>query len=287
MNDSMESLRDFVMRNGGGLAPKAHAGVVVVGSGKGGVGTSTVAGLLALAGVGNRRSVLLVDGDEGAGSLHLLFGYQDSGPGIGALRGGRMAPEDLVMPVAEGLFLLPGGGGRSEATYTAGLGEHRALFRRVAGLYDRFDLVVVDGGSHLASVMAACSYGASRLVAVTSGDRISVAANYALLKVAHDRFSQLPVEILVNGHDGKYAKVVVDAIQEASQHFLGITAPSAGSIPEDLHLKTGVRSGVPLQDLSSESPARAAASGILGELIPPLDDEATPEVPVIPLAAHR
>ncbi len=286
MTDSLESLRDYVLKNGGGIAPDAHPGVVVVGSGKGGVGTSTVAALLALSGAGRGMRTLLVDGDEGAGSLHLIFGRQDPGPGIGALRGGSVGPEDLVVPVDDDLFLLPGGGGGSKATYTAGLGEHRALFRRVSGLYEHFGLVVVDGGSHLSSVMAACSYGAARLLAVTSGDRISVAANYALLKVASDRFADLPVEILVNGHDQNFARVVVEAIQEASERFLALPAPSAGSIPEDLHLRTGMESGVPLQELSAGSSSRAAAAAILDHLLPP--EETTEDEPaILPMAANR
>jgi MinD-like ATPase involved in chromosome partitioning or flagellar assembly len=287
MNDSLESLKAYVSRKGGGGIPLSHPGVVVVGSGKGGVGTSTVSGLLALAGLRSGKRVLLVDGDEGAGCLHLLFGRPDDGPGIGVLKGGRVTPEELVVPVTDRLSLIPGGGGRADATYTAGLGEHRALFRRIAGLYDRFDLVIVDGGSHLSSVMAACSYGTRRLVAVTTGDRISVAANYALLKVAHDRFPDLRVEVLVNGQDTKFADIVFDAITSASQRFLGIPTAFAGSIPEDLHLRTGVRSGVPLQDMSNGSPAPSAATGILRRLLPDQGEASPQEQAPISLATRH
>jgi MinD-like ATPase involved in chromosome partitioning or flagellar assembly len=287
MTGSLESLRAFVSMNGAGLSPGAFPGVLVVGSGKGGVGTSTVAALLALAGAQRGERVLVVDGDESAGSLHLLFGRDESGPGIGALKGGEVGPEDLVVPVTDRLFLLPGGGGGANSTYTAGLGEYRALFRRVSGLYESYDTVVVDGGSYLNSVMAACSIGAGKLLAVTTGDRISVAANYALLKVARDRFSQLPVEVLVNGHDARFAEVVFEAIAVASQRFLGIPTVDAGSIPEDLHLRTGIRSGVPLQDLSRGSPARSAASQVLDRVVPAEETREPSQDPVLPIAAHH
>ena len=78
------------------------------------------------------------------------------------------------------------------------------LLRRVSGLYERFDLVVVDGGSRLDSVMAACAAGAGRLVGVTTPDRIAQAAVYALLKVTRGRFGALPTELVVREDELSY-----------------------------------------------------------------------------------
>jgi len=47
---------------------------VLVASGKGGVGTSVVATLLALTAAGGDERVLLVDATESGGTLHHLFG---------------------------------------------------------------------------------------------------------------------------------------------------------------------------------------------------------------------
>src|SRR5690606_38306650 len=49
-------------------------GPLVFGSGKGGAGTSTLAGLLAVGASASGSRVLLVDGNAGFGSLHLLMG---------------------------------------------------------------------------------------------------------------------------------------------------------------------------------------------------------------------
>ena len=88
MNRSLQSLRNYLDKGGERTRWTPSPGVVVVGSGKGGIGTSTVSALLALAGAEDGRQVLLIDGNESVGSLHLLLGKPDTGPGIGDLRGG-------------------------------------------------------------------------------------------------------------------------------------------------------------------------------------------------------
>jgi flagellar biosynthesis protein FlhG len=273
MNGSVASLVANLSGRSGDAPRRSYPGVMVVGSGKGGIGTSTAACLLALAGARSGHEVLLVDGNEGPGTLHLILGFPVEGPGLGALRGGDVVPEELVVRVQPRLSLLPGGGGEVEATYTAGLGEHRALFGRVSGLYDQYGMVVVDGGSHLHSVVAACSHGTGRLLAVTSGDRISMAAGYALLKTSKHRFPDLPVQILVNGHDERGAGVVWEAISTACRRFLGVSAEYAGYLPEDPALRTSLRAGIPIQEVGSDSTARVAAEAIVAGLLPPSGSE--------------
>ncbi len=241
-------------------------GVVVVGSGKGGVGTSTVSALLAMAGARDGRRVLLVDSDEGVGSLHLLLGIADPSPGLGDLKGGEVTPQELLRPVSSGLFFLPGGGSGKDATLATGLGERRALYQRVSSLYPEFDMVVVDGGSHLASVAAACAAGAERLIALTTSDRVAMAATYALLKVSRERFPTLPVEILVNRQSDPQADEIFRVMATAGTRFLGLDPSFAGAIPHDPQIQTGSEEGIPLLDLDFPAPSLEAAGLIHGRL---------------------
>jgi MinD-like ATPase involved in chromosome partitioning or flagellar assembly len=262
----MESLRSYLAQNGEGTRWRPTPGVVVVGSGKGGIGTSTVATLLALVASQDGRKVLLVDGDEGVGSLHHLLGLPDGGPGLGALRDGGLDPADLVRGITGSLSLLPGGGGGVEATLATALGERRALLRRVAGLYEGFDLVVVDGGSHLGSVLAACYAGAERLLALTSPDRVSMAATYALLKVGRERFPALPMEVVVNHGQGVGAEEVFQMMAQAGERFLGLKVAWGGSVPRDATLAAVHEKGEPLLALPPSSPALDAAGALHGRL---------------------
>jgi len=265
MNSSLDSLRAY-LGSGQENSRWTPTSGVVVGSGKGGVGTSTISALLALVASQDGRRVLLVDADEGVGSLHFLFGITDPGPGIGVLRGGEMTPADLVRPVTEGLWLLPGGGAGTESTLAAAQGERRALLRRIAELYPFYDLVVVDGGSHLASVTAACSAGAERLVVLTSPDRVAMASSYALLKVSRERFPHLPLEIVVNQGQGVTAEDVFQMMSMAGQRFLGLKVAFGGSIPQDHALYRSVHENQSLLALPPSAPSLNAMAVFHGRL---------------------
>jgi len=287
MNQSLKSLRTY-MENGGETSQWTPTpGVVVVGAGKGGVGTSTISALLALAGARDGRRVLLVDCDEGVGSLHLLMGLTDPGPGLGDLRGGELTPPDLLQALAPSLWFLPGGGGGPEATLATSLGERRALFGRVSSLYEEFDLVVLDGGSHLASVLAACSAGSERLLALTTHDRVAMAATYALLKVTHERLPHLPIEILVNLQQDTSSDGVFHTMSLAGNRFLGIQPGFAGHVPIDPDLETLCETGASLSALSPSSHASVATGLLHGRLAAEQEAAQDGITPVLPLAFSR
>jgi len=266
MNRSLKSLRSYLEKGGSDPRWSPTPGVVVVGAGKGGVGTSTVATLLALSGARDGRQVLLIDGDEGVGSIHLILGMDDPGVGLGDLKGGEAAPSDLLRQVLPNLWFLPGGGGGVEATLAISLGERRALYQRVSALYAQFDLVVLDGGSHLSSVLAACAAGAERLMALTTSDRVAMAATYALFKVTQDRFPSLPMEILVNSQNDPSSDEVFRLMSSAATRFMGMEPRYGGSIPDDPLLAHLSRDGKPLTELPHDSPSMEAAGLIHGRL---------------------
>ena len=283
MTRSVDSLKAFVAGSGNVPGFEPEPGVVVLGSGKGGTGTSFVSALIALGASRVGARVLLVDADETAGTLHLMFGLPSGGPGLGALRGGRATPDQLLVPVAPDLVLLPGGGGEVDATFAVAPSERRALLRRVSGLYDRFDLVVVDGGSRLDSVMAACSVGAEKLLCVTTMDRISVASTYALVKVARARFHGMPMELVVSGASDRAARDTHATVQSASASFLRSSIDFGGALPEDAEARAALAGGRPLQELSGDGPAFEAAAQMAHRLVATIDGVGVAPTPVLSL----
>ncbi len=241
-------------------ASPARAAVVAVGSGKGGVGTSTVAALLAATMAEQGHRVLLVDAGQRLGGLHHLLGVEPTGS-LGELRGNR-EPHDLLVHVAERLSLFPASIGEDELRPT----ERRLLMRRVQSLYASVDLVVLDAGSSAESLVAACADGASRLLAVTAGDRVSLVATYALVKLLHERASGVRVDVVAN----RVAEDSVDRLHEylngASVRFLSRTVPFAGSIPDDPDFGSALAAGLGTAEASSGSTAAVAVRAI-GERI--------------------
>jgi MinD-like ATPase involved in chromosome partitioning or flagellar assembly len=239
-------------------ATSSDATVLVIASGKGGTGVSLATALLGLAVAGEGRQVLLVDGTESYGALHLMLGVTPRHP-LAALRGGAAEAEELLTPVAETLSLFPGGGADGEAVAPLSAAERQLLFGRVAELYERYDLVVVDAGSRLEAVLTACAGGVSRLLLVTSEDRIAMAATHALLKAVAARQPDLPVDVLVNRAGAPEAEQVATYLRDAAARFIGRELGFAGAIPDDPCLLGGLGAGMTVQDAAAGSPAALAA----------------------------
>ncbi len=257
--------------NGAGL--RARIGNVSAGnavptmlcaSGKGGSGTSLIAALIAVAAAGDGRRVLLVDADELVGPQSMLLGVKPLA-GWQDLRGGRVQIRDVATPVSASLTLVAGGAPRhaaDDANTTPNAAEKRACLRRVSALGEGHDLVVIDCGSRLETLLAAVAPQMhERVVAVMSGkDPIALAATFALCKAVHHRYSELMIDVVVNRQDTEEARQCFEAVAQGARQFLP-TCPIqyAGSVPLDSTLDAVLRAGMPFLDAAAGSPAAHAA----------------------------
>ncbi|MCA0375386.1 MAG: hypothetical protein LCH84_06940 [Gemmatimonadetes bacterium] len=238
---------------------------VLLASGRGGAGTSLVATLMAVAAAGDGLRVLLVDGDDLVGPLAMTLGVTPTATWRD-LHGGRATPAEVALRVNATLTLVAGGAPRRDADDAASgapltAAERRACMRRATSLAAGHDLVVIDCGSRLDSVLAAVTpHAEERLVAVTAGsDPIAVAATYALCKATHARHGALPLDVLVNRHEGSDAARCHEAIDAGARQFLGVTLRFAGAVPADTTLDAALRAGMPFPDAAAGSPAAVAA----------------------------
>jgi MinD-like ATPase involved in chromosome partitioning or flagellar assembly len=265
MSTQLGSLRRFLAQS----APRRAAGggtALVVGSGKGGTGTTTLAALLALIGAAEGRRTLLVDADRGLATAHLLLGVE-SGPGLGALRDG-LSPHDLLVPGAENLSLLTCGAPIDDPHGALGGAEWQALLRRVPACYGDFDLIVVDSGSRLDGVRGIGSLGAGRLLAVTTADRISLAATHALVKVSTAQQPGLRTGLVVNRSSEPEARGAFAVLQEGIGRFLARTVEFIGVLPDDPRFREGIDRGQTILEAASRAALADAVRDLAPQLIP-------------------
>lgn len=254
---------------GAGAAGSAREGGVptlLVASGRGGSGSTLLSALLAMSAAGEGRRVLLVDADDFVGPLALTLGVSPRASWAD-LRGGRATPADVATPVSATLTLVAGGAPRlaDGTTQPISAAERKACMRRVSALADSMDLVVIDCGARLDTVLGALTpHPGERLVAVSAGsDPVALAATYALCKAVVQRHSALPMDILVNRHEGSDAARCYDAIDAGARQFLGLTLRLAGAIPADPTLDAALRAGMPFPDAAAGSPAAIAAHDVV------------------------
>ncbi|MFN8582721.1 MAG: P-loop NTPase [Gemmatimonadaceae bacterium] len=232
------------------------ARTIAVASGKGGVGTSTVAALLGAAIAADGRRVLLVDGVGRLGTLHELLGVSPL-YSLGALRSG-VSPEMLVSPVSPTLSLLVTAPDEQPLPDA----DRRVLYGRLVSLYDGYDCVVTDVGSSAASILQGCRDGATRLLAVAGADRVGLAATFALFKLVTQHAPAVPIELVANRMTAEIADTVHGHLNAAAIRFLSRTIPLAGVIPEDADFGSALAAGLSAVDAAVGSNAVAAIQPI-------------------------
>lgn len=239
---------------------------LLVASGKGGVGTSIVASLAALSAAERRDRVLLIDANEGSGTLHHLFGVRPTSS-LWMLTDERTQPNDVLMRVDENVTLVAGGtSGTAIAPATEN--ERRAALARLAHVYNDYDTIIFDGGSRLDTIMAISELTDPTLLLVTSADRLALAANYALVKSVSAKRSDAPIAVIANRHSEALAGEACDFLIGACSHFLGRTIDVAGVIPDDPCLQAAVGAGMAVRDALDGSPAAEAMRGVITNVLP-------------------
>ena len=240
--------------------------MLLVTSGKGGVGTSIVAALCALTAAELGRRVLLVDATEGGGTLHHLFGVRPK-HSLWMLSHPRVASKDALTSIDETLTLVAGGTSGAAVAPTSDA-QRRTALTRLAAAYDDFDLVVFDGGSRLDTINAVGDLAKPRVLLVTSADRLALAANYALVKAVRARRVSTSISVVANRHGDALAAEACDFLVGACSHFLGRSIDVAGAIPDDPCLQAAVGAGMTVRDALSGSPAADAMRRILALVLP-------------------
>lgn len=240
--------------------------VLVLASGRGGSGTTLASAVLALAAAGDGHRTLLIDGDELVGPHALLLGVE---PTVRwpELRGGALDASHFALPIAPTLSVVAGGLAGDALTAA----ERRACFARLQTLAATYALVVIDAGSRLDTVLAALegARSSTRLVVVAAGqDPIALASSYALLKAAHARHPQLPMDVLANRLDDSAAVRVADTIAHGAEQFLGRAIAFAGALPHDTALDAALRAGMPFLDAVTGSPVAVAAHDTVLRMVP-------------------
>jgi flagellar biosynthesis protein FlhG len=211
-----------------------------MGSGKGGVGKSVLTVTLGsiLAEGGSR--ILLLDGSQNLGNLHILMGCSNARR-FDDLLSGEIAPADMLRPVEENLWLLPSDSG-TDAVYSLNPIEQARLHYRLSTLYDQFDAVLVDSGPSIQDVVRLCTIRASGLVVVTVAEPTALADAYAVMKIVNSRVPGTSINVLVNQvQTESEGAAAFDRLTQAARRFLNIELAYLGAVPADPQLRLAAR----------------------------------------------
>ena len=198
----------------------SRALTVAVGSGKGGVGKTTLVANLAIALARLGLKVTVVDGDMGLANLDVLLGLVPRRTLEHFFREG-LPLEDLAVDGPLGVRVIPAGSGLPELTQLS-MDELIQFVRGLQPLRETSDVLIFDTAAGIAESSSRLWLLAERFMLVTWPEPTALVDAYAALKVLRRRGPQQQVGLVVNGaKDADEAKRVHRRLDAAAQQFLG------------------------------------------------------------------
>jgi septum site-determining protein MinD len=231
---------------------------IVVASGKGGVGKSTVSACLAQEMVRRGHSVLLIDCDIGLRSLDLILGVDEHVLFTWAdVVLGRCEFRQAIM-VRDGLHLL-----------CAPLQPERALrddmLQRLVKTCAEYDTILIDAPAGIGFGFRVAALAANRALIVSTPDPICVRSVAAAARQL-GRFGVKDIRLVINRFDKKLAlrghmMMLDDVIDRTETQLIGV-------VPQESRLFARTADGAPLQESVVLQSIRRVAARLDGENTP-------------------
>ncbi len=240
--------------------------VIVITSGKGGVGKTTTTANLAVALAKMGKSVVAVDADIGLRNLDVVMGLENRIVYhlVDVVEGNCKLQQALVKDKKiEGLYLLPAAQTRTKEAVTA-----EQMIDLCNQLRQRFDFVLVDSPAGIESGFRNASAGADRALVVTTPEVSAVRDADRIIGLLESMGKDAPLLVLNRVRPQMVERGdmldVTDVLDILSIELIGL-------IPEDENVIVSTNKGEPLA-VEGNTPAGRAfinlGKRILGEQIP-------------------
>ena len=225
--------------------PGNRARGLVIGSGRGDVGSSSIAINLALELCDTGHRVCLFDADSAGTGVGLLLGLAARGT-LQQLLGGECTLDQLLLEGPGGLWVVPAAGDLADFI-RADPDQQRRLLRMLGELEQRFDYLVIDAGSGIHRQLIQLPLAADDLLMVITPEPASVDDAFSALKRLKRYGFERPVQVLVNKAENRtQAHDSFQRLRSAALRFLQLDTHYLGYVLSDATLGEAARQRRPL-----------------------------------------
>lgn len=153
---------------------------VAITSGKGGVGKSSVSANLAYVLWKQGFRVGVLDADIGLANLDVIFGVKNEKNILHLLKG-QASLKEILIPIENGLYLIPGESGEEILKYTGDFVLEK--FTEETSLLDNLDFILIDTGAGIGEHIQMFLNASDEVIVVTVPDPAAITDAYATIKI--------------------------------------------------------------------------------------------------------
>ena len=227
---------------------------LAVTGGKGGVGKTQVALNLALVLARQGYRTLLLDGDVELANVNVMLGLY---PGVTLEHVvlGERTLDEVVVPVAENIDLLPGASGVPNCLELRDASRD-AFLQQLMQLEQQYDRVIIDTAAGLSST-SLHMVAASHLTAVVlTPDPTSLTDAFSLLKVLERKGYRRTPSVIVNMAQGAtQAQAIYRRFAAAVSRYIGMQTHYLGAIWRDETIAQSITTQRPVAMMAPEDPS--------------------------------
>lgn len=222
---------------------KGEAGrsrVVVISSGKGGVGKSTLAINIALNFCEQGKRVILMDADMGLANLDVMLGLVPKYNLFHVIKEKKKI-KDIIVKGPNGLDLIPGGSGISEL---ANLKEDELnrLLAEMKKLDTSYDYLIIDTGAGISKNVTAFLLAADDVLVISTPEPTSITDAYSIVKSVTSSSYKGNLYIVVNRVSNNAEGIMVaEKFRLVCEKFLGYDIKILGHIINEPLIGEGIR----------------------------------------------
>ncbi|MDZ4821315.1 MAG: AAA family ATPase [Planctomycetota bacterium] len=202
---------------------------IVIGGGKGGVGTTTIAVKLAISLAQQGCRTVLVDADMNRADVATLCNLEVRET-ISDVLSARRTVHEVLQRGPAGVQVLPGSWSPTSVP-DCSPGSQERLIRELDRLGRHADLIVLDVGNGLNNVVKRFWEAADLVLVTTSTDTVSIMDAYAAIKVLPSQQSNAVIRTVINRADELTGEQVHSRILQACRRFLGLEIEQAACLP--------------------------------------------------------
>lgn len=215
--------------------------IVMIASGKGGVGKTWFSITLAHTLAARNQKVLVFDGDLGLANVDIQLGLNPDHD-LGDVVEGRIDFKGAITSYKDGGFdIMAGrsGSGTLSDLSPARLSMVREELKNAAKSYD---WVLIDLGAGIGGIVKSLTPAAGKCLLVINDEPTSITDAYAFLKVTRRNHPHLSLDILVNHADSTtQGHQTYEGFAAVCEKFLNYKPALAGIIHRDTHIKDSIR----------------------------------------------
>ncbi|QGT99185.1 Flagellar synthesis regulator FleN [Candidatus Syntrophocurvum alkaliphilum] len=245
MKDQADKIRQMALEMGTQLENELsskilRSRVIVVASGKGGVGKSTLAINLALSICLMNKKVVLMDADLGLANIDIMLGITPNYNLLDVVQGSKSI-KDIMVEGPNGLKLIPGGSGIIEL---ANLKEHelKRLLIQMSSLDSEFDYMIVDTGAGISNNVLSFILSSDDVLIVTTPEPTSLTDAYGVVKSAVRFGFNGNIQVVINKVNNKSEGLLVgEKFKLVSEKFLDLNINILGHMVKEPMVEEGIK----------------------------------------------